>query len=132
VTPDSGLFQTPTTPALRLFPEPTKVAAVVEPLRCNVSQLNGTRVVAVRGEIDFATAPELDEVLGEFDRVQVVVDLAKVTFIDSSGLKSLVDARTRLRNRGGDLTVRSASPIVLRAFQITRLDETLLTASGPT
>ena len=100
---------------------------MVEPLGFNVVQFDGTRVVAVEGEVDIATAPELDELLSEFDRVGVVVDLENVTFIDWSGLKTLVEAHERLRKSGGDLTVRNASPMTLKVFQITRLDEILWT-----
>jgi anti-anti-sigma factor len=102
-------------------------AAVVEPLGFNVVQFDGTRVVVVEGEVDIATAPELDELLSEFDRVRVVVDLENVTFIDWSGLKTLVEAHERLRKSGGDLTVRNASAMTLKVFQITRLDEVVLT-----
>jgi anti-sigma B factor antagonist len=48
-------------------------------------------VVAVTGEIDMVSAPELERRLAEVIRrgVPVVVDLSEVTFIDSSGLREL-------------------------------------------
>ena len=57
------------------------------------------RVVDVRGEIDLAAAPELSEhLLGAEDAGlrAVVVDLCRVTFLDSSGLAALLNARKKL------------------------------------
>jgi anti-sigma B factor antagonist len=58
------------------------------------------RVVDVRGEIDLAAAPELSQhLLGAADAGvrALVVDLCRVTFLDSSGLAALLNARKRLR-----------------------------------
>jgi anti-anti-sigma factor len=58
------------------------------------------RLVDVRGEIDLAAAPELSEhLLGAADAGvrAVVVDLCRVSFLDSSGLAALLNARKRLR-----------------------------------
>jgi anti-sigma B factor antagonist len=57
------------------------------------------RIVDVRGEIDLAAAPELSEhLLGaqEAGLQAVVVDLCQVTFLDSSGLAALLNARKKL------------------------------------
>ncbi len=60
---------------------------------------DGLRIVDVRGEIDLAAAPELSEhLVGAEDAGvrAVVVDLCRVTFLDSSGLAALLNARKRL------------------------------------
>jgi anti-sigma B factor antagonist len=63
----------------------------------------GQVVVVVAGEIDMATAPRLGACLaGHTDR-DVVVDLAGVTFLGSSGLSTLVSARRALRAAGHTL-----------------------------
>jgi anti-sigma B factor antagonist len=57
------------------------------------------RVVDVRGEIDLAAAPELSEhLLSAQDEglAAVVVDLCRVSFLDSSGLAALLNARKKL------------------------------------
>ena len=61
-------------------------------------------VVAVHGDLDVATVPELDQALQEAvpddDPVgQVVLDLRAVTFLDCSGLGPLLRARHRLAER---------------------------------
>lgn len=57
-------------------------------------------VVAVAGEVDMATAPELEEyLLAQGDR-DVTVDLSGVGFIDSAGLGALVHAAKAIRTAG--------------------------------
>ena len=51
----------------------------------------------------------------------VVVDLEKVSFIDSSGLGALISALKELRSNGGDLVLSSMSTQVRTVFEITRL-----------
>jgi stage II sporulation protein AA (anti-sigma F factor antagonist) len=82
-------------------------------------------VLGVEGEIDPHTARELDEALGELvrreDLEQVVLDLAAIGFIDSSGLRVILAADADLRARGATLTVRSPSDAVRRLLEITDL-----------
>lgn len=76
---------------------------------------NGSRQeVVVHGEIDITSAPALDEALSGMHGDSVVVDLSQVTFIDSTGLRVLVMARTRLEADGSRLVLRAAddSPVV--------------------
>ena len=92
-------------------------------LSIDVTHSEGARLVAVAGDVDLATVPELAEELGRTERCDVIVDLASVTFIDSSGLRCLVEAHKRLHGDGDRLTVRGASPLVRRIFEITGLDQ---------
>jgi anti-anti-sigma factor len=90
-------------------------------LSFTLSRANGSAVIAVAGEIDGATAPELDSALRHFERESVTVDLSGVTFIDSSGLGTLVKAHKRIRVAGGRLTVTGPQPNVRKVFEISRL-----------
>ena len=58
-------------------------------------------VVTVRGELDIATAPDLEKALVEAgqDDAPLFVDLTAVTFLDSTGLKVLVRAARQLDGR---------------------------------
>lgn len=86
---------------------------------------DGWWVVSVAGEIDVHSGPSLREHLlralanGEHD---LVVDLAGVSFLDSSGLGVLVTAHKRARAAGGLLRLASCQPAVATIFQITALD----------
>lgn len=81
-------------------------------------------VVAVRGEIDVATAPRLRDQLVRPEVVQaprVVVDLSEVSFVDSTALGVLVGAYRRLREAGGELYLVVTEPRILKVFEITDL-----------
>jgi anti-sigma B factor antagonist len=83
-------------------------------------------VVDVAGEVDVFSAPELAEQLTQlFDagRRTVVVDLTSVTFLDSTGLGTLVAARNRAEEAGGQLPIIGSGERVLKLFRITGLDE---------
>jgi anti-anti-sigma factor len=86
------------------------------------------RVLALRGELDLATVGRLRDVLAplaEDPTVElVVVDLVEVTFIDSTGLMTLLNALRRLVRRGARLVLACSNPTVLRLFEATRTDAT--------
>jgi len=83
-------------------------------------------LVVFRGELDMATASEALEVLVRAIRDgNVVIDASALTFIDSSGIRSLVEAyREAHRGIGTDRTVvvRNPSPPVRRVLEVTGLD----------
>ncbi len=64
----------------------------------SISDRDGRAVVVIRGELDLATAPELEAALTErLDAGQdVVVDLRELEFMDSTGLRVLVSAHARV------------------------------------
>ena len=84
----------------------------------------GLAAVAVRGELDIRSAPDLrawlTKVLDD-GAVQLVIDLAEVAFMDSSGLGVLVGAHKRLVRIGGRLHVVGVSPPVARLLTVTGL-----------
>lgn len=65
-------------------------------------------VVTVRGELDIATAPQLVEALeGAVAResARVVVDLLQTSFIDSTGLTTLLRTHNRMQSEGGEFAI---------------------------
>ncbi|MBA2282349.1 MAG: STAS domain-containing protein [Actinomycetota bacterium] len=80
-------------------------------------------VVRVSGELDAGTAPvlaaELERVIGA-GATELLVDLGDVAFIDSTGLTTLISARTQVEGRGR-LSVVAASAPVRRVFDVTGL-----------
>jgi anti-sigma B factor antagonist len=83
-------------------------------------------VVAVRGEIDLFTAPELKKTLAdaiENGATRVVVDLSETTFLDSTALGVLIGAVKRLRQRDGQLVIVNTDPNIQKTFEITGLDQ---------
>jgi anti-sigma B factor antagonist len=89
--------------------------------------LDGDRhVVAVRGEIDLFTAPELKQKLTdaiEADKTRIVVDLTETTFLDSTALGVLIGAVKRLRSRDGALVIVNVDQNIAKTFEITGLNQ---------
>ena len=56
------------------------------------------------------------------ERVNVVVDLAAVSWMNSSGLGMLISGMTSLRSSGGDMRLANVSERMRRSLQITKLD----------
>jgi anti-sigma B factor antagonist len=86
----------------------------------------GRHVIAVSGEIDLYTAPDLKAVLSqviEEGATGVVIDLSGTTFLDSTGLGVLIGALKRLRSRDGALAVVNVDDSIARTFEITGLDQ---------
>ncbi len=83
-------------------------------------------VLEVGGEVDVYTAPGLRERLVELidgGARQVVVDLSRVDFLDSTGLGVLVGALKRLRAVGGTFGLVCVKEPLLKIFRITALDQ---------
>ncbi len=82
--------------------------------------MNGTTTVELGGELDLTTAPDLAarlEAVIDASSGAVAVDLAQITFLDSSGLEVLVAVHQRLRAEGRHLTVRRPCEFVYRVFE---------------
>jgi len=101
------------------------------PFEATAAQLeDGIRVIAVRGELDLSTAPELEGPLEEAiaaGDASVLVDLSECEFIDSTGIALIVRAWQQLdRTAGGEGTGRvvlcSYNDQVRRVLEITGLE----------
>lgn len=82
--------------------------------------------MSLDGEIDVYTAPRLKEELVsvvESGCANVIVDMEKVGFIDSSGLGVLVSALRRARERDGVVRIVCTRDNILKIFRITGLDK---------
>jgi anti-anti-sigma factor len=77
-------------------------------------------LLVLYGELDIATAPELVEMLDRFRRLghAVAVDLAEVTFMDSTGLTTLMDAQRAAQENGWSFEIRRPSAPVRRVFDL--------------
>jgi anti-anti-sigma factor len=84
--------------------------------------------IALRGELDLSSAPKLQE---ELRRVEagsppvLVLDLSKLVFLDSTGLRCLVTADERAKAEGRRVVIVRGPDPVQRVFSITRLEERL-------
>jgi anti-sigma B factor antagonist len=88
-------------------------------------QGRGCTVVQVHGALDLASAPALRAYLQRVmdDGVSVIVlDLAGVGFMDSSGLGAVVWGYKELRQLSGRLCLAAVQPVVRRVFDLTSVD----------
>lgn len=86
-------------------------------------QQDGVVIFQVTGEINISTSPDLKKVFEKQAVKKVVVDLEKVTYIDSSGLATLVEILKRTKSQGGALGLSGMSAKVRSLFEITKLDK---------
>jgi anti-sigma B factor antagonist len=79
-----------------------------KPLDVKVTGGAGAARLTATGELDMAGVPALDEALvwaAEAGVAELVLDLRGVTFIDSSGIRCVLDAHHRSRARGAELSI---------------------------
>ncbi|MGI8803485.1 MAG: STAS domain-containing protein [Solirubrobacteraceae bacterium] len=77
--------------------------------------------LVVRGELDLATAPRLSERLAEIEATAaplIVIDLTGVPFIDSTGLRALLEADFRSRENGSRLRMTEGCAQAQRLFEL--------------
>ena len=107
----------------------------VEPFAIDVDELEDRVVVVPRGELDMASAPELEQAL--VPRIQagewLILDLRSLDFIDSSGLRVVVGAHRSAEERGGRFTcVRGADgTTVHRIVEIAGIDGVIEMVDDP-
>jgi anti-anti-sigma factor len=100
----------------------------VEILDVRSEDRDGLVHVALRGELDLSSTAKLQE---ELDRLEagapqtIVLDLSKLVFLDSTGLRCLVTADERARANGRRVVMVRGPDPVQRVFSITRLEERL-------
>ena len=89
---------------------------------------NGLVHVALAGELDLSTVAKVQEELRRVEAdapATLVVDLSKLTFLDSTGLRCIVTADERARAEGRRIVIVRGPDAVQRVFTITRLDDRL-------
>jgi anti-sigma B factor antagonist len=83
-------------------------------------------VLTLRGEVDVYTAPRLRQAIVDLvdaGSPLVVVDMANVDFLDSTGLGVLVEGLKRARARSSDLAIVATQDKILKIFDITGLNK---------
>ncbi len=108
---------------------------VLEPFAIDIDERGDRIVVTPRGELDMASAPELEQAvmprLGE--GAWVVLDLRALEFIDSSGLRVVVGAHRAAEEQGGRFTCVRGEPgsTVHRIVEIAGIDGVIEMVDDP-
>jgi len=87
------------------------------------SASDGRRVIAPRGELDLASAPQLEERLA--GNIDTALDLSELSFIDSTGIRVLASTAQRAQAEAWEFSVRNPQPAVLRVIKLVALDQHL-------
>ena len=91
--------------------------------RARVEQMPGSALVVCEGELDLVGAPRLLDALPGPGDGPVVIDLGSVGFMDSSGLRSLLEARRRCAEAGRGFAIARPSEAVRRVLELVDLTE---------
>jgi anti-anti-sigma factor len=87
-----------------------------------------THVIALAGELDLVSAPEVERELRRVeagDADTIIVDLSGLKFVDSTGIRLLIETEQRSRWDAGRLALRRPPDLVFRVFTIAGIDELL-------
>ncbi len=94
-------------------------------MKYSVSERYNTVVLTLKGKaMGGPSAAKFQEEIKEFienGKTNIVADLSKVSFMNSSGLGILITALTSLRNAGGDLKISGASDRIESLLVVTKL-----------
>jgi anti-sigma B factor antagonist len=96
----------------------------VEPLRVTTERQDDRVIIAVTGELDIASASRIEEALREAEAAGpavVLLDLRRLEFMDSTGLRTILSADARAREAGRRLVIVQGDENVKRVFEVTRL-----------
>jgi anti-sigma B factor antagonist len=90
--------------------------------------------VRVRGEIDLAAADRLERALQSVQDEPsevTILDLREVTFLDSTGLRTITTADARARKEGHELRIVRGSDQVQKLLHVTGMDKILPLVDDP-
>jgi stage II sporulation protein AA (anti-sigma F factor antagonist) len=106
----------------------------MSPLEVIVEEHPGQTRVVLTGELDIASTQQFERELAAAEgqaRGVLVVDLRRVEFVDSTGLRALISADERARSAGRRLIVVRGPGAVERLLTITHLDQRLELVDDP-
>ena len=92
----------------------------------SISRKENQSVLPLEGEIDLHVSPKVDaalQILIEKKPEKLIVDLSRVTYIDSSGLAVLIGAIKDVEGHGGKFALAGLQEAVALTFEVARLDQ---------
>ncbi len=89
-----------------------------------VREVGNVVILDINGEIDLYNAPEIKETIKnqmEQGKNQIIINLDKVSYIDSSGIGVLISSLSNLKKAGGGLKIIHVYASVRKVFELTKL-----------
>jgi anti-sigma B factor antagonist len=94
-------------------------------MKIDSSEIGGATVIGLSGEIDMHTSPDLRKTLFALIKKKpaaIVVDFGEVTYIDSSGIATLVEGLKAMRTYKGKLKLVGINDHIMDIFKFAKLD----------
>jgi anti-sigma B factor antagonist len=114
--------------------EPLILRAVTSPFDVTIEERGDAVHVTLLGELDISNATRLEDDLRRVEAgspLLLVLDLSRLEFMDSTGLRLLIGADARARESGRRLVLIRGNEMVQRVLRVTRLDERLEIVDDP-
>ena len=111
-----------------------RAASFMSPLEIITKEGEGQTRIALVGELDIASTPQFEAGLEKVEAdapAVLVLDLRKVEFIDSTGLRAVISADERARSGGRRFVIIRGTTAVERVFSVTQLDQRLEIVDDP-
>lgn len=95
-------------------------------MKIRTEEKGDTSVCYISGEVDINTAPQIKKVFDKMlaaKKPKILINFKEVSYIDSSGLATLVEMLKNIRNYDGKLKLSNLSPKIKSLFEITKLEK---------
>ena len=93
-------------------------------MKINVRDIEKSSVIDIEGEIDLYNAPELKETIKKLideKKLKIIINLGKVTYIDSSGIGALISGVSAIKKENGNMKLINVYASVKKVFELTKL-----------
>ena len=103
-------------------------------IRIHNGEMQGVPLLEISGDIDLSTLPHLQRAVEQAlnkNSTRLIIDLRRVSFIDSSGVGALIGAKKRLMTRHGELYLVCGDDHVRRKLGLMRLGNIMRLHSTP-
>src|SRR4051794_5531130 len=90
--------------------------------------------LSLRGELDMYSAPLLARALESAEKDsprRIVLDLAALSFMDVSGLRTILDSARSVNRYGGSLVITNPMPHIVRLLELTAIDQSVEVQGRP-
>ena len=93
-------------------------------MEIDTREQGGIVILSINGEIDLYNAPELKEAIQKLvdeKKNKIIVNLDRVSYVDSSGIGALISSFSNLKKQEGSLRICNVSGSVRKVFELTKL-----------
>ncbi len=95
-------------------------------IKVETREIQQYMLIDIKGEVDMYSSPQIRKILLEHISKKVsglIVNLKAVSYMDSSGIATLVESLQRLNEYGGKLIITNVQGAVMDVFELSRLDK---------